>query len=166
METKGASKYLPDRTVLLRGSVAALFLCAFLPLSRAAEPGSEAVSRQSISLASANSIAPKFHSSVDAYRYPVFPGSSFEEGVHQTWAPSRGPIQLFEAPREFSPGQPVRRTPRLAIAFRSNALRNGLDALGINAETCMAPIIRVRGKLSSGGDINSTVWISARCSFW
>jgi hypothetical protein len=141
------------------GAVAALMLPAMWAGSaRAADPALS-LSRSAISAAVAPE--PRLFASLPD-RQPTFPTSSFESGL---WAPQRGRVQLFDAPREYTPGQPIRRSPRLAIGFRSDAMRHAMEAIGIDAQHCMAPIVRLRGKMAGNGDVSGTLWISARCTF-
>lgn len=99
------------------------------------------------------------------YRQPSFPGASFESGTLPVWSPSRSSVQLFETPHDINPGQPPRRSPRLAIGFRSEGMRHAMGMIGIDAHTCMAPIVRLRGKMANDGGVSGTFWVSARCSF-
>lgn len=147
------------------GAAAALLLqAAWAGSARAADPA-PLLARSTISLGPAPiAPEPRLFNSL-SYRQPTFPASDFESGSLQSWAPSRGRVQLFEAPRDFTPGQPVRRSPRLAVGFRSDAMRNAMEAIGIDAQHCMAPIVRLRGKMADNGDVSGTLWISARCTF-
>lgn len=145
-------------------TAATLLLGLVSHLAHAAEPtAADGTSMASLSLHSLNP-EPRLYS--PAYRSTSLGRVAPDSTAFSAWAPSRGPIQLFETQREFKPGQPQRIRPRLSLGFRSNALRNGLEHLGVDADTCMAPVFRLRGKLSSNGDVNSTFWISARCTFW
>lgn len=145
-------------------TAATLWLGFFAQLTHAAESmTAEEAGLTSLSLHSLNR-EPRLYSRV--YRASSFGVIQPDIAAPSAWAPSRGPIQIFETQREFKPGQPQRIRPRLSLGFRSNALRNGLESIGIDADTCMAPVFRLRGKLSSSGDVNSTFWVSARCTFW
>lgn len=70
---------------------------------------------------------------------------------------------LVEMPRDAIPGRYQR--PRYALGFRSEALRNWLKEAGVDAQTCIAPLLRMRTKLSGDGDFSGTLWLYARCSF-
>lgn len=118
-----------------------------------------------LTAAATSPVTPELRLPAGGYQYPTFPGSSFEAGTYQSWGSRHGAIQLFEVPRDYTPGQPIRFAPHLALSFRSNALRRSLDSMGLDTESCMAPIFRLRGKLLSGAS-NGTLWVSARCSFW
>lgn len=145
-------------------TAATLLLGLFTQLAHAIEPvTADAADVPSLSLHSLNP-EPRLYSRV--YRASSLGSIQPDTAAPSAWAPSRGPIQIFETQREFKPGQPQRIRPRLSLGFRSSALRNGLESIGIDADTCMAPVFRLRGKLSSSGDVNSTFWVSARCTFW
>lgn len=70
---------------------------------------------------------------------------------------------LVEMPRDAIPGRYQR--PRYALGFRSEALRNWLKEAGVDAQSCIAPVLRMRTKLSSDGDFSGALWLYARCSF-
>lgn len=70
---------------------------------------------------------------------------------------------LVEMPRDAVPGRYQR--PRYALGFRSEALRGWLKEAGIDAQSCIAPVLRLRTKLSGEGDFSGTLWLYARCSF-
>lgn len=140
--------------------LAALLLLATTGLAHAADPTTLPVSRTAMSLA----ITPEPQSIYSAsFRQPSVPGSSSESAL-PTWSPSRSSVQLYEASVN-APGQPIRRSPRLAIGFRSDGMRNAMEAIGIDAHSCMAPIVRLRGKMADNGGVSGTFWISARCTF-
>jgi hypothetical protein len=70
---------------------------------------------------------------------------------------------LVEMPRDAMPGRYQR--PRYALGFRSDALRGWLKEAGFEAHTCIAPVLRLRTKLSGEGELSGAVWLYARCSF-
>jgi hypothetical protein len=70
---------------------------------------------------------------------------------------------LVELPRDAAPGTYQR--PRYALGFRSEVLRSWLKEAGVDAHTCIAPVLRLRTKLSSEGDLSGALWLYARCSF-
>jgi hypothetical protein len=77
------------------------------------------------------------------------------------WSSAR----LVELPRTDAPGTApgTYSRPRYALGFRSQAMRSWLNGLGIEATTCLAPLVRVRSKISSEGALSGTLWLSARC---
>lgn len=146
------------------GAVALLLLSAIgASLAHAAEPTVSPLSRAATALAS-TAPEPQWVYSA-SYRQPSFQGTRLESDAHPAWSPSRGSVQLFATPHDYGPGQPIRRSPRLALGFRSEGMRNAMASLGIDAHTCMAPIVRLRGKLADNGGVSGTFWISARCTF-
>lgn len=70
---------------------------------------------------------------------------------------------LVELPRDAVPGTYQR--PHYALGFRSETLRSWLKEAGVDAHTCIAPVLRLRTKLSSEGGLTGTLWLYARCSF-
>jgi hypothetical protein len=64
-------------------------------------------------------------------------------------------------PRTDPPGTYSR--PRFALGFRSETMRTWLNHAGIDATSCLAPVVRLRSKISSSGEVSGTLWISARC---
>lgn len=72
--------------------------------------------------------------------------------------------QLIEVPRESTHGQYTR--PRYALGFRSNTMRRWLKDLGMDAQSCLAPVVRLRTSISSDFDVSGTLWIHVRCSFY
>jgi hypothetical protein len=72
--------------------------------------------------------------------------------------------QLLEVPREHvQPGQYSR--PRYALGFHSYTMRRWLNDLGFEAQSCLAPVVRLRTRISSDFHISGTLWIQARCAF-
>ena len=70
---------------------------------------------------------------------------------------------LVELPRDAVPGTYQR--PHYALGFRSETLRGWLKEAGVDAHTCIAPVLRLRTKLSSQGELSGALWLYARCSF-
>jgi hypothetical protein len=68
---------------------------------------------------------------------------------------------LIELPRNDAPGTYSR--PRYALGFRSEPMKSFLNEFGVDAATCLAPLVRARSKLSSSGQVGGTLWLSARC---
>lgn len=73
-------------------------------------------------------------------------------------------VRLLELPSEHRPGQYSR--PRFALGFRSDAMKSWLNERGFAASVCMAPVVRMRSKLSKEGDWSGSVMLQARCSFY
>jgi hypothetical protein len=73
-----------------------------------------------------------------------------------------GGARLIEVPRDGVPGAYGR--PRYALGFRSEALRGFMNDIGIEATSCLAPVVRLRTRISSDGDFSGAIWIYARCS--
>ena len=71
---------------------------------------------------------------------------------------------LLEMPADQIPGQ--YRRPTYALAFRSDTLRTWLNGMGVDARSCLAPVIRMRTKRSASGEWNGMVLMLARCNFY
>ncbi len=102
---------------------------------------------------------------------PAAPGGSHVAGAVRT---GRGELtalgatrwtsaSLIELPRDAAPGRYQR--PHYALGFRSETLRGWLKDAGLDAQTCIAPVLRLRTKLSGDGALSGALWVYARCSF-
>ncbi len=127
-------------------------------------------------LAAAQSNAPADSQPPQRYGYeaaagPAVPGGSHVAGAGRT---GRGELtalgatrwtsaSLIELPRDAVPGRYQR--PHYALGFRSEALRGWLKDAGLDAQTCIAPVLRLRTKLSGEGALSGALWVYARCSF-
>lgn len=69
---------------------------------------------------------------------------------------------LVEIPSYSLPGQPQR--PRHALGLRSPQLESALNAVGIDARQCLAPMLRMQTKVSSSFDVSGTLWVYLRCA--
>ncbi len=58
----------------------------------------------------------------------------------------------------------VYQRPRFALGFRSNTMKSWLNHAGLDAHTCLAPVIRANTRIRSDG-VSGTVWVYARCTF-
>lgn len=73
-----------------------------------------------------------------------------------------GAVQ-YEAPRESINGTYTR--PKIAVGVPSEALKDWMNAAGINAQQCLLPMVRARARIGVDGDPNGTLWLHARCTF-
>jgi hypothetical protein len=98
-------------------------------------------------------------SSIDPTRYnnamPIGAGS---EIVHET--PAFGGSLLMEMPRLGSDG--TIQQPRFAFGFQSPAVRSFLQGLGVDAQQCLAPVLR--GHAHFGSSPNATIGFAIRCT--
>jgi hypothetical protein len=76
---------------------------------------------------------------------------------------SSGVPLLMQLPQEQIPGQYTR--PKYALGFQSETMRRWAKDFGLDAETCFAPIVRARTRLSQDGGISGSLMMQARCSF-
>lgn len=142
------------------GSLVAHALLA-LPLAAAAQlkapAGSDPLMPQRFAdVARSDAFAPR----IKAHAQPAPDGRDATPALRASaWTSA----SLVEMPRETMPGRYQR--PRYALGFRSEALRGWLKEAGIDAQTCIAPVLRLRTKLSSEGELSGALWIYARCSF-
>lgn len=96
------------------------------------------------------------------------PGSEGEPGTETraplTLRPSMlSGARLIEMPSHDLPGQHAR--PKYALGFRSSAMKSFARGIGLDADTCLLPLIRARTSISQGGDVSGRVMVYARCSF-
>jgi hypothetical protein len=59
------------------------------------------------------------------------------------------------------PGQNAR--PRYGIGMRAPALESALETIGLEARRCLAPVVRMRTRLTSESNLTGTVWLHLRC---
>jgi hypothetical protein len=45
-------------------------------------------------------------------------------------------------------------------------MRNMMKSAGVTTKYCMLPMLRARTKMNGDGDINGTLWLYARCTFY
>lgn len=72
--------------------------------------------------------------------------------------------RLVEMPSDALPGRYAR--PKYALGFRSNAMKSFAKNVGLDAETCLLPLVRARTSISQDGDVSGRVMVFARCSFY
>ncbi|HUN93104.1 MAG TPA: hypothetical protein VMU33_13700 [Burkholderiaceae bacterium] len=78
--------------------------------------------------------------------------------IRQT--PALGGSLMIEMPRAAADG--TIQQPRYSLGFAAPRLRSMLQALGVDAERCMAPVLRAHAHF--GSSPNATVMLTARCS--
>jgi hypothetical protein len=69
---------------------------------------------------------------------------------------------LVEMPAEVIPGRYTR--PKYALGFRSNGMKKFAQSIGLDAHTCLAPLVRARINFSQDGDAGGRLMLFARCS--
>ncbi|MCU0949825.1 MAG: hypothetical protein MUC68_01875 [Burkholderiaceae bacterium] len=70
---------------------------------------------------------------------------------------------LVQMPGEnVLPGGYVR--PRYALGFRSSTMKNFVQGMGLEAEHCLAPLVRARLTFSPQGDAGGRLMVFARCT--
>lgn len=74
-----------------------------------------------------------------------------------------GMPMLMQLPQDQIPGQYTR--PKYALGFQSETMRRWAKDFGIDAESCFAPIVRARTRLSQDGGLSGSLMMQARCSF-
>lgn len=67
---------------------------------------------------------------------------------------------LLIEPARLVDGHYVR--PRYSFGMRSESLRSFLRSAGIEAQSCMLPVVRARANLSGEGE--GAIWLSMRCT--
>lgn len=71
-------------------------------------------------------------------------------------------VQL-EMPRDLGDGRYTR--PKVRFGMQSASLKSWATSIGLQPERCTLPTVRARSKVSSE-DINGSVMLLARCSFY
>mgnify|MGYP001494666239 CR=1 FL=1 len=71
---------------------------------------------------------------------------------------------LVEMPADVIPGRYTR--PKFALGFRSNTMTNFAKDMGLDAQTCLLPLVRARLSLSRDGDAGGRLMVFARCTFY
>jgi hypothetical protein len=72
-------------------------------------------------------------------------------------------VQL-ELPRDAGNGTYTR--PKFVVGLPSDSMRNMMNSAGVATKNCMLPMLRARTKMNADGDINGTLWLYARCTFY
>ncbi|MGE5336525.1 MAG: hypothetical protein ACM3PU_01780 [Gemmatimonadota bacterium] len=54
--------------------------------------------------------------------------------------------------------------PHYALGFSSETMRAWMSDLGIDAQDCVAPIIRLRTRIDASGEFRGSLWVHARCA--
>ena len=89
------------------------------------------------------------------------PGALERAASGNSTAPPRA--TLIEMPSDQVPGQFSR--PRYALGFRSEGMKQFARSMGVEADTCLAPLIRGRVSFTAAGDGSARLMVFARCSF-
>lgn len=92
---------------------------------------------------------------------PAITTRAYSPSAESTWIGSA--IQL-EQPRATGTGEYTR--PKFHVGVPSESMRGFLNSAGFAADKCQLPMVRARTKSSGDGDINGTVWLFARCTFY
>ncbi len=78
------------------------------------------------------------------------------------WDAAVNRVSLIEMP-SYGVGT-ERFRPHYALGFSSETMRAWMSDLGIDAENCVAPIIRLRTRIDAGGEFRGSLWVHARCA--
>ncbi len=70
---------------------------------------------------------------------------------------------LLEMPADVVPGRYSR--PKYALGFRSDAMKGFARDMGLDADTCLAPLVRARVSLSQDSGAGGRLMVFARCTF-
>lgn len=69
---------------------------------------------------------------------------------------------------EYNPPSAVEsgyRRPHYTLGFRSETMRDALNLTGVHAESCIAPMVRLRARPGPDGNVNPSLTLIARCTF-
>jgi hypothetical protein len=72
-------------------------------------------------------------------------------------------FSLIEMPGEVIPGRYTR--PKYAFGFRSNTMKSLAKDVGLDADTCLLPLVRARVSFSQDEGAGGRVMVFARCTF-
>jgi len=100
-------------------------------------------------------------SGASALSLPATTTRSFSASSGSRWIGTA--IQL-EEPRVTSTGQYTR--PKFHVGVPSESMRGFMNSAGFDTDKCQLPMVRARTKSSGDGDINGTLWLYARCTFY
>jgi hypothetical protein len=70
---------------------------------------------------------------------------------------------LIEMPADVVPGRYTR--PKYALGFRSDTMKGFARDMGLDADTCLAPLVRARVSLSQDSGAGGRLMVFARCTF-
>lgn len=70
---------------------------------------------------------------------------------------------LLEMPADVVPGRYTR--PKYALGFRSDTMKGFARDMGLDADTCLAPLVRARVSLSQDTGAGGRLMVFARCTF-
>jgi hypothetical protein len=70
---------------------------------------------------------------------------------------------LLEMPADVVPGRYSR--PKYALGFRSDTMKGLARDMGLDADTCLAPLVRARVSLSQDSGGSGRLMVFARCTF-
>jgi hypothetical protein len=70
---------------------------------------------------------------------------------------------LLEMPADVVPGRYTR--PKYALGFRSDTMKGFARDMGLDADTCLAPLVRARVSLSQDSGGSGRLMVFARCTF-
>ena len=70
---------------------------------------------------------------------------------------------LIQMPAEVIPGRYTR--PKYALGFRSSTMKGLAKDMGLDADTCLLPLVRARVSFSQDEGAGGRVMIFARCTF-
>jgi hypothetical protein len=70
---------------------------------------------------------------------------------------------LLEMPADVVPGRYTR--PKYALGFRSDTMKGFARDMGLDADTCLAPLVRARVSLSQDSVTGGRLMVFARCTF-
>jgi hypothetical protein len=88
------------------------------------------------------------------------------DATHRFSLPSSSALSrasLVEMPADVVPGRYTR--PKYALGFRSNSMKSLAKDMGIDADTCLLPLVRARVSLSQDQGVGGRVMVFARCTF-
>lgn len=78
------------------------------------------------------------------------------------WESPTSRLSLLDLPADGPAADRIRGS--YALGFTSETMRSWMTDMGMDAASCIAPIIRLRSRIDTGSDYRGALWVHARCS--
>jgi hypothetical protein len=78
------------------------------------------------------------------------------------WESPARRLSLLDLPADGPAADRIRGS--YALGFTSETMRSWMTDMGMDAASCIAPIIRLRSRIDTGSDYRGALWVHARCS--
>jgi hypothetical protein len=102
-------------------------------------------------------------SAADAVADADAPAPTEARRAEPAYGASAARTTLLEMPADVVPGRYTR--PKYALGFRSDTMKSFARDMGLDADTCLAPLVRARVSLSQDSGTGGRLMVFARCTF-